>query len=66
MSCSDTTYVRADLPELAATLAALTGKPHPLAISAHRDTTGLEPGKYRAQCHRKVITPVDEHCSLTS
>jgi hypothetical protein len=31
------TYVRAGLPEVATALAALTGEPHPLAISSPGD-----------------------------
>jgi hypothetical protein len=39
------TYVRAGLPEAATALAALTGEPHPLTISAPSPATSTEPAR---------------------
>jgi hypothetical protein len=39
------TYVRAGLPEVATALAALTGEPHPLTISAPSPATSTEPAR---------------------
>jgi hypothetical protein len=42
------TYVRAGLPEVATALAALTGEPHPLAISTgFQEHSGSDPRQWR-------------------
>jgi integrase/recombinase XerC len=41
------TYVRAGLPEVATALAALTGEPHPLAISTgFQEHSGSDPRQW--------------------
>jgi hypothetical protein len=54
------TYVRAGLPEVATALAALTGEPHPLAITSFgaEDADSKEAGKAAGRSQSQRPRPV--------